>query len=1085
MKNYFWLLIIAVLYAAGFAVAGQAGRFMTYPDIRGNKIVFTYEGDLWLVNANGGTASRITTAPGNEYAAKFSPDGKWIAFTGHYDGPACVYIIPSEGGVPKRITYNPGADVTVAWTPDSKKVVFKSFWENYIMRDPNLYFVDRNGSAPERFPIDRGVDCSFSSDGNSILYVRKGREDYYWKRYKGGMYPDIWMYNFNENKFTPITKYIGTNAYPMWIGNDMYFVSDRTNGIANLYKEDLSTKAVTEITHYNDVDVMTPSTDGKYIVFLHDGYLNVMNIASANIKQIAVDVPSDKHELKERVIDPKDYIHYATISDDGNDAAIEARGDIFIVPAGTKKGMTINLSNSPGTREMYPQISPDGKWAAFFSDKSGEYELYMQKISGGNWIQLTKTLNRTDYHLLWSPDGKKILFGNKDFALFYIDVESKTLHKFAESNQLKNDEFYWEISDYTWSPDSKWIAYSFVHYNKNSVIYLYSLEADKSYPITDDFYDNINPTFDANGKYLYYLSSRNFDVQMDFYEDNHIESNPQQIMVVQLQNGLKPPFLEPVMKDEPKPSDYFKIDLAGIESRTYPLPVPAGNYFYLKAGNDKVAWCSVPKFTEDEYEEIFKPKGKTKWDLHIFDMSAKREAVLKGKIKNYSVSINGNNLLIEKNKDIYSTSFVNAYKSQTPGTMLNLDEMSYTVDPQKEWNQIFNDTWRWYKDFFFDPNMFGLNWKAIGAKYRAYIPFITSREQLNWVMQQMVGELSVSHTYIFGGDNSLNSVPKSKIYTGWLGADLVPDKSNGYYKFAKIYGPTEYNLNLISPLVRPDIKLNEGDYLIAINNHQIKVPEDYFKFLQVIKGQKVYITVNNKPSETGAKTYEIEPIRNSSKLRYNNWLANNIRKVLKESSGELGYMHINAMNAPGIGEFDKFWRAFRYKKGIIIDMRRNSGGWTEYFLIDKLERQMVAHNVLANMVPFRYPGSTSTGKYVVISNEYNGSDGEAFIKDFKARNFGTVVGVRSWGGLTGIINGETTIDNGRVEQSNNGFYGKKDKWWIENHGADPDIYVDNDPASVMAGKDPQLETAIKTALKQIKEQPFIFPKRPPYPVKSR
>ncbi len=1083
MKKSFLFIFVFLFSAGSLLFASNEGRFMTDPDIHNNKIVFTYEGDLWIVNADGGTASRLTSSPGDEYSAKFSPDGKTIAFTANYDGSTNIYVMPADGGKPKRITYVPGYVKTVTWTPDGKRIVFSSFFENYIYRDPNLYFVNKDGSAPDRFPLDRGVDCSFSHNGSKILYVRKGREDYYWKRYKGGWYPDIWMYDFKENKFTPITKYEGKNAYPMWIGNNMYFVSDRTNGISNLYKEDLSTDNITELTNYSDVDVMTPSTDGKQIVFLHDGYLNVMDVSTGKVNQIKVDVPSDNWQLRDRVINPKKYIHYAGISNDGKSVILDARGDVFDVPVG--KGNTVNLSQTPGTREMYPELSPDGKWVAFFSDKSGEYELYLQKVDGGPWTQLTDTLHTTYYHLLWSPDGKKILFGNKDFALFYLDVATKSLHKIAESNQLKNDEFYWEVSDYTWSPDSKWIAYSFVHYNKNSVIYLYSLDKDKSYPVTDDFFDNINPTFDANGKYLYYLSSRNFDLQMDFYEDDHVITTPQQIMAVQLQNGLKPPFADAAVKEEPKPSKEFKIDIDGIAQRTYPLPVPAGNYFFLKAGSGKVAWCSVPKFTENEYEDIFKPGGKTKWTFHIFDMTDKKENTFDDKIKDYKVSINGENLLIERNDDIYTTTFDQAYKTQKPGDKLDLNGMTYTVDPQKEWNQIFSDTWRWYRNFFFDPNMFGLNWKAIGEKYRSYIPYITSRAQLNWVMQQMVGELSVSHTYIYGGDMGTDETQKSPEFTGWLGADLVPDKTSGFYKFGTIYGPTEYNLNLESPLSRPDINVKEGDYLIAINGHELKVPEDYFKDLQVTKGEKVSVTINSKPSPEGAVTYEVEPIRNSPSLRYYKWLTGNIHKVLKESNGELGYMHINAMNAPGIGEFDKFWRAFRYKKGIIIDMRRNSGGWTEYFLIDKLERQMVAHNVLANMVPFRYPGSSSTGKYVVISNEYNGSDGEAFIEDFKARNLGKVVGTRSWGGLTGIINGQTTIDNGHVEQSNNGFYGKEDKWWIENHGADPDIYIDNDPASVTSGKDPQLETAIKTAMKEIKENPYKFPPRPPYPVKKK
>ncbi len=1063
--------------------AQEQARFMTYPDIHGNEIVFTYEGDLWLVSTNGGTATRLTSFPGEEYRARFSPDGKSIAFTASYDGPEAIYVMPATGGTPKRITYNPGDDETVTWTPDGKRVVFRSYWENFIYRDPNLYFADKDGSAPMRFPIDRGRDCSFNADGSKMLYVRKGPEAYYWKRYKGGWYPDIWMYDFKANKFTPITTYVGVNSSPMWIGNDMYYVCDSVNGISNIYKRNLPTGKITVLTHYNDVDVMDPSTDHKDIVYLHSGYLNIMDVATGETKQIAVNCPSDNWQMRDRVINPKKYIHYATISNDGKNIAIEAIGDVFIVPADS--GQTLNLSNSPGTREMYPQVSPDGKWVAFFSDKTGEYEIYIQRVEGGKWDQLTTSLDRTDYHLLWSPDSRKILFGNKEFDLFYIDVATKELHKFASSNQLKNDEFYWEISDYCWSPDSKWIAYSFVHYNRNSVIYLYSLDQNKSYPITNDFYDNINPRFDANGKYLYYLSSRNFDVQMDFYEDDHVIDTPQEVMVVQLQSGLKPPFAGPVEKDEPKASDKFRIDLDGIESRTYPLPVPPGNDFYLTAGDGKVAWCSVPKFTHLEFGEIFNPGGETKWTLHIFDMKDKKESVLPEKIAEFSGSINGKYMVIERNSKIYSTSWDEAYKSHELGEKVSLSGMRYTVDPEKEWLQIFNDVWRWYRDFFFDPNMFGLNWKKIGDEYRAYIPHIRSRQQLNWVLSQMVGELSVSHTYFFGGDNGPDQAPKSKVFTGWLGADLVPDMASGYYKFSAIYGPTEYNLSLKSPLDRPDINVKEGDYLIAINGHQIKAPEDYFKYLQVIEGEKVSVTVNDKPTEEGARTYEVLPIRNSPDLRYFKWLTHNINLVEKESHGELGYMHINAMGGANIGEFDKFWRAFRYKKGIIIDVRRNSGGWTEYFMIDKLERKMVAYDVLHHMVPFRYPGSTSTGKYVVISNEYNGSDGEAFLEDFKANHLGLIVGTRSWGGLTGYVNEEMTIDNGEGTQPNNGFYGKEGKWWIEGHGMDPDIHVMNDPASVMEGKDPQLQAAIKTAMQEIKEHPFTFPKQPPYPVKTK
>ena len=1073
--------LLFIFFSAQLVLAADEGRLMTYPDIYKDKIVFTYENDLYLVNSGGGTATRLTSFPGNEFSARFSPDGKSIAFTAGYDGTYGVYVMPAEGGEPVRLTYTPGAAQSIAWTPDGKRIVFRSSYENFISRDPELYFVNKEGSAPERFPIDRGGLCSYNPDGSKMLYCRKGNEEYYWKRYKGGQYQDIWMYDFKQKQFTAISDYVGRNSYPMWIGNSMYFVSDRTNGIANLYVEDLTTKAIIQLTSYTDFDVMWAENDGEQIVFIQSGYLNIYDTKTSQVKKISITIPSDRWRMRDRVINPKEYVHSVNISNDGKTAVIESRGDIFTIPAG--KGTTKNISNTPGTREMYPQVSPDGKWIAFFSDKSGEYQLYMQSTEGGQWNQLTTKLDKFIYHLSWSPDGKKILFGNKEFAIFYLDVESKKLTEIDRSNQLKNDEFVWEESDYSWSPDSKWITYSFTNFNRNNVIYIYSLEQQKKYALTSDFFDNLYPSFDANGKYLYYVSSRNFELHMDFYEDNHVMATPQQVMVVQLRDHETPPFEDPITKEEKKTDDQFRIDIEGISARTYPLPIEPGNYFFLKAGNGKVMWSSVENFTEDEYEQIFNPGTQTKWTLNIFDMSSKSLVVLNDKIKNCDLSTDRTHMIIQKDADCYTTSVDDAFRSKGTGSKLSLDGMSYTVNNVAEWNQIFNDTWRWYRDFFYDKNFHGHDWKAMGDKFRAYIPYLSSREELNWLLSQMVGEISVSHTYVGGGDMGPVKLPETKVYTGWLGADFVPDKATGLYKFDKIYGPTEYNLDLKSPLVRPDIDLKEGDFLIAINGNEIKAPEDYSKYLQVISGQTVTVTINSKPTKEGAKTYEIKPIRNNSQLRYFRWITDNINYIAKKSDGKVGYMHINAMGGGGVGEFDKYWRAFRYKEGLIIDVRRNSGGWTEYFMIDKLERKMTANNVLQGMVPFRYPGSTSTGPYVAISNEYNGSDGEAFIEDFKANKLGTVVGVPSWGGLVGILNAQTTIDNGTVNQSNNCFFGKEGKWLVENHGADPDILIDNDPTSVMAGKDNQLDKAIEVVLQKIKEHPFTFPPVPEYPKK--
>jgi tricorn protease len=1071
---------VLALFLPLVAFAADEGRFMRYPDIHGSTMVFTYEGDLWSAPVAGGVATRLTTHPGTEFAARFSPDGSQIAFTGNYDGSAAVYRMPATGGSPVRLTYMPGTGSTICWTPDGKRIVFTSSFENVIMRDPNLYYVDTDGNAPERFPLDRGVRCSFSKDGTSMVYVRKGSEDYYWKRYKGGRHPDIWMYNFTTNTFKQLTNYVGKNAYPMWIGDNMYFVSDRDNGISNLYVQDLKTNAVSRLTSYDDFDVMTPSTDGTSIIYTYNGYIHTMDVATGKVTRRSVTIPSDRWATRTRVIDAREYLHTADAATDGKSLIIEARGDIFNV--NIEKKLSVNLSSSPGSREMHPALSPDGKTVAFYSDADGTYQIYTQPATGGARTQITTTLDRTAYRLVWSPDGKKLLFGNKDLALWVLEVATKKLTKIDESRQLKNDEFYWEIADYGWSPDSKWVTYTQVQFNRNSQVFIYSLEQNKRFAVTDDFFDNLSPRFDAGGKYLYYLSSRNFSVQMDFYEDNHVLDSPYQVMAVQLNAADQPPFTEAVTGDK-KAGDAFRIDTEGLAKRTYPLPVPAGNYFYLQAGKGKVAWCAVNKFTEAEYEEIFTPGGATKWELHIFDMESKKEITLPDKIREYRLSATGDQLLTRRENDFYITGFEKAFSGKAAGEKITTGTLTYTLDVRAEWTQIFNDAWRWYNEFFYDQNMHGRDWKKMGDTYRSFIPELSSREDLNWILSQMVGELCVSHTYIGGGDMGPVAAPKATASTGWLGADLAADAKAGLYKFTRVYGPTTYNLSLKAPLARPDVDVQEGSYLIAINGMEVKPPADYFRLLQMTPGQKFSITVSSTPSKQNAKTYEVVPVRYDPQLRYHRWLSENVDHVLKASGGRLGYMHINAMGSGGIGEFDKFWRAFRYKDGLVIDVRRNSGGWTEYFMIDKLERKMTAYNVLRNKEPFRYPGPASSAHYVALSNEYNGSDGEAFIEHFKARKLGTVIGVPSWGGLVGILNGQTTVDNGSVQQSNNAFWGDEGRWLVENHGADPDIVLDNDPASASAGKDVQLDRAIEVLMKKIKDEPFRFAPPPAYPKK--
>jgi tricorn protease len=1076
------ILVVLLLGATAWpATAGISARFMTFPAVSGDTIVFTYEGDLWAVGANGGPARRLTSHPGSEDSARFSPDGKWIAYRAQYEGGPQIYVMPAAGGIPTRVTWFGSENQPVAWTPDSRKIVFRSSHENTFRPIAKLFTVTPDGSFPEPLPPDRATLCAFSPDGTKLAYARKGNEEYYWKRYKGGQYVDLWLYDFNTRQYTALTDYIGKNAYPMYAAGKLYFVSDRgANGIANLYTIDPASKQATQVTTFADYDVQQPSTDGKRIVFMRAGRLNVLDAATGQSHEVAVDVTTDRWRLTPRTVNPREMIQSMAVSNDGKTAVFEARGDVFLVPADDTKP-TVNLTKTTPSRERLPQLSPDGKKVAFFSDKTGEYQLYLADASGDRpWEALTTTLDRMVYHLEWSPDGTKVLFGDKDFAIFYVDVATKKLVKVASSNQMKNDEFFWEVSDYSWSPDSRWIAYSFVQFNRNNQVFLYSLEQGRSFPVTSGFYDSMNPSFDAGGEYLYYLCYSNFATRLDIFEDNHVIDNPVQVMAVQLKAGQKPPF--EAGSREPSKGE-FRVDLAGLSSRTFPLPVPAGNYFHLKAGRNLITWSSIDTFTDSEIEEIFKPGGAEKWTLHVFDMAGQKDTAVDGTIIDWRLSANREQAIVRRTAGYQVAALERlASNPKAGGPRLSLERMSLQVKPVEEWTQILDDTYRWYRDFFYDANMHGRDWKGIAAAYRAMIPDLSTRAELNWLLSQMVGELNVSHTYVGGGDMQPSSMPQVATYPGLLGADLKADGS-GFLKFVRILGPTEYNRDLTAPLARPDIDVKEGDYLVSVEGHDLKPGENPYRYLQVTRGQRVKIGVNAKPVAAGARTLEIEPTRSDSTLRYNRWLADNVDKVLTASNGEIGYMHITAMGGDNVGQFDKFWRAFRYKKGLIIDVRGNGGGWTEYFIIDKLERKMVAYNNLRNMEPFRYPGSVTNGPIAVVSNEYNGSDGEAFIEHFKARKLGTVVGVPSWGGLVGILNRQLTVDNGTVEQSNNAFYGESGKWIVEGHGADPDIVVDNDPASAAAGRDAQLEKALEVVKQQMQAKPFTFPPRPKYPVR--
>ena len=975
--------LIFLLCAASGPVAADESRFMSYPDVRGDRIVFAWDGDIYTTSLEGGTAVRLTSHPGDELSPRLSPDGKWIAYTSVSDNVADVWLMPSDGGTAKRLTWPPLGGQVVTWTPDSRHVVFRSrYGVPPAARDNKLYRVGLDAAMPEPLPVDRGQSCSYAPDGSRMLYVRKGNQDYYWKRYKGGQYPDIWMYDFTARSFKPVTDYVGRNAYPMWVGERMYFSSDRApDGITNLWAQDLATGALRQVTSYTDFDVMTPSSDGRRIVYVQNGYLQLLDTAGGPPRKLPVRIPSDDWRLQDRFINPSDYIQFVDVAGDGKAVALSARGDVFHMALADKEALPRNLTDTPGVREDTPRLSPDGKRVAYFSDATGEYQLYVPRRDDGRddpaherprpqalppaLVARRQEAAVRRQGLLAVRGGRRHEEADEDRRV--ARPRQRRVHLGGERLRLVAGQPLRRLLAAAREPQQRDLPVRHARGpqapahrrllrepepalrpgRRLSLLPLVPQLRDRDGPVRGQPHRGEPGPRDGGAA----AKGRKAAVR----ETPGERARPRR--------GRRRPATAAEKKDDPA---RFRVDLDGLPSRIYPLPVEPGNLFHLLAGKGYVAWSSVPLFTEDEYEEFYRPGGATKWTFHVFSMKDQKEVALEDKIAEAQISVNGDELVLRKDKGIYATSVAKAYESKKLGTEVDLSGLVYRVAPREEWRQIFADAWRWYRDFFYDKDMHGRDWKAIRAKYAPYVEEIRTRQQLNWVLSEMVGELSVSHTYVSGGDTGpqLNP-PAPAVAAGLLGADLVADAKAGLYRFARIYGPTPYYTEIETPLARPDVDVKEGDYLIAIDGQPVKVPENYFRLLQVGKSDEVTLTVGRGPQDPAPRTYRVKPVRSDREARYARWVTDNVDKVLKLSNGDVGYMHITAMGAGGVMQFDKFWRAFRYKKGLVIDVRGNGGGWTEYFMIDKLERQQVAFNVLSGMQPYRYPNPASRAHFVL------------------------------------------------------------------------------------------------------------------------
>ncbi len=1088
------LLLTTLLTIIGVgSVWADECRLMRFPDIHKDRVVFTYAGDLWTAASAGGDAVRLTTHPGTELHAKFSPDGKYIAFTGKYDGDEDVYLVPAEGGQPVQLTFHPAYDMVLGWFPDGKHILFRSGREAHSGANSKLYKVSIDGGMPEALPLPESGLASLSPEGDRLAYNRRFREFRTWKRYKGGTSQDVWIYDLGKNEIEKITDWEGTDNSPMWVGNKIYFNSDRKHEL-NLFAYDLNDKTTKQVTKHTKYDVKWPSAGPGAIVYENGGYLYALDLATEKSQKITVNVRGDLVLTRPRFENVTDLIHTFALSPAGKRAVFGARGEVFTVPA--EKGDIRNITRTPGIRELYATWSPDGKWIAYFSEKNGEYDIYLKAQDGSDEEKrVTSDADCYRFGLEWSPDSKKLMYTDKKFRLFYVDIDEGRPVLVVKSD-------FNHINHFSWSPDSKWIAYSNYHSQGWESPYLYSLDEKKSYRIGDDMTDDYNPVFDPGGKYLFFVSGRNFAPTFSDFEREYVYKNSRNIYLVTLEADTPSPFApesdEVEIKEdeededgddgddedkdagkdeddgedkdgdgEDEDSDDLKIDFDGIEQRIVGVPTKAGNYGSLRAVEGKLLYMVYPAIN-----------GEGKTELHMYDIEEREEHTLMSGLDAYDLSADGKKIIYQANGS-YGIIDVAAKKSNPGDGSLKLAGLKMKVDPKAEWAQIFNEAWRLERDFFYDPNMHGLDWPGIRDQYAELLPYVAHRSDLGYLLGEMIGELSTSHAYVGGG-----KMPEvSARNVGLLGADYEIDPGSGYYRFAKIYSGENWSKSRRAPLTEPAVGVNTGDYLISVDGVELKAPENIYSLFENTVGRQVTIKVNDKPNDDGAREYTVVPVSSEGQLRYMDWVSTNRRLVSEATDGKVGYVHVPNTGYFGLNEFSRAYFAQVRRDGLIIDVRHNGGGMIPEMFMERLDRKLLSLWAPREGKMWRTPNTALHGHLVCIADEYAGSGGDALPFYFKQMGLGPVIGNRTWGGLVGIRRSVPLMDGGVVTFPEFAFINLKGEWDVENKGVVPDIPVDNLPNLVAEGQDPQLEKAIEVIRKKVQDEPMTLPSRPTYPIK--